>query len=86
MIKTEPLNKILGGLILIFMLFCTKLGAGDLMVSWNPNQEDDLAGYKVYYGTAPRDYPNVLNVGNVTEHIIKPKGIWFIYVWRPCLS
>jgi len=28
--------------------------ACDLAISWNPNTEPDLAGYKIYYGTSPR--------------------------------
>lgn len=41
---------------------------GSLTVLWNPNSESDLAGYKVYYGTAPRDYGTVVDVGNVTSY------------------
>lgn len=33
---------------------------------WTPNGESDLAGYKVYYGTAPRTYSAVVDAGNVT--------------------
>lgn len=29
---------------------------GDLRVSWNPNAEDDLAGYRVYIGNTTRAY------------------------------
>ena len=30
----------------------------------------DLAGYKIYYGTSPRTYTMVINVGNVTTYEI----------------
>lgn len=32
-------------------------------ISWSPNSESDLAGYKVYYGTASGSYSKVVNTG-----------------------
>ncbi len=37
-----------------------------LRVTWEANAEPDVAGYKVYYGTSPHEYLQVLDVGNVT--------------------
>ncbi|HNU73548.1 MAG TPA: fibronectin type III domain-containing protein [Deltaproteobacteria bacterium] len=31
---------------------------GEISLEWNSNHEADLAGYKIYYGTAPRNYTN----------------------------
>jgi uncharacterized repeat protein (TIGR02543 family) len=36
-------------------------------VAWDANTEPDIAGYKVYYGTASRNYSNVIDVGKVTS-------------------
>lgn len=40
--------------------------AGTATVSWNPNTESDLAGYKVYYGTASSTYAQVEDVDLTT--------------------
>jgi hypothetical protein len=57
-----------------FWLFCpmllslvVPLFAGALVVSWNPNTEPDLAGYRVHYGTQPGTYTKTKDVGNVTS-------------------
>jgi putative component of membrane protein insertase Oxa1/YidC/SpoIIIJ protein YidD len=55
------------------------LANGTAILSWNPNTEEDLAGYKIYYGTAPRTadcppdggYSSVLDVHNVTSYTIE---------------
>lgn len=51
--------------------------AGTANLSWNPNNESDLAGYKIYYGTTSRTgscptggYPNVINTGNVNSYTV----------------
>lgn len=51
--------------------------AGTASLSWNPSTESDLAGYKIYYGTAKRTadcpiggYPNVIDAGKATTYTI----------------
>lgn len=39
-------------------------------VTWHPNSELDLAGYKIYYGTEPGVYHNNIDVGNRTQYEI----------------
>jgi hypothetical protein len=42
--------------------------AGSATLNWQPNEESDLAGYRVYYGTVSRIYGPALNVSTVTDH------------------
>ncbi len=40
--------------------------AGSVSLSWDANSENDLSGYRVYYGTqSNRNYSDVVDVGNV---------------------
>lgn len=44
--------------------------AADAILSWSPNTESDLAGYRVHYGTAPRAYTTTIDVGRVTSYTV----------------
>jgi hypothetical protein len=58
-------------LTIILMLFCTTVYSAQATLSWNPNSESDLAGYKVYYGNSSRSYSFNVNVGNQISYIVK---------------
>ena len=66
-------------IILFSLLEFNNVLAGSATLSWDPNTEPDLAGYKIYYGTSPRTgtdpkicglcgYSNRVDVGNVTTY------------------
>lgn len=62
-------NKIIG--ILAALLLVSVLAqAAQVQLTWNANTETDLAGYKVYVGTAAGTYGAPVDVGNVTAHTL----------------
>ena len=44
----------------------TAATAGSVSLTWDPNPEADLAGYKVYVGTASGSYSQTVDVGQLT--------------------
>ena len=50
--------------------------SGSVQITWQSNQESDIAGYKVYYGNfTGYSFSNVVNVGNVTNTILSGASI-----------
>jgi type IV pilus assembly protein PilY1 len=55
----------------IFVFIFSKSSiAAQLKLSWNPNIESDLAGYKIYYGTQSKTYLKSIDVGNITNYVL----------------
>lgn len=70
-------------LLLAFMILpFLGLQAAVVDVSWNANTEADLAGYKLYYGTASGVYGLPVDVGKVTSYsvTVNPKVTTTYYV------
>lgn len=42
-----------------------------ITVQWDPNDEPDLAGYRVYYGETSGSYTEMIDVGNTTSCTIE---------------
>ncbi|MEW6681369.1 MAG: fibronectin type III domain-containing protein [Nitrospirota bacterium] len=60
---------------MILTLFCGGAAwAADAILSWSPNLESDLAGYRVHYGTASRSYTTVIDVGLATTYTVTGLG------------
>lgn len=67
---TQSLLKRTAGILLLVMgawvLAAQPAWAGSVTLSWDAVTDSDLAGYRLYYGTSPGNYPNNTDVGNVT--------------------
>lgn len=51
-------------------LFGLTLHAAQVQLAWDPNPELNIAGYRLYRGTAPGIYDASLDVGNVTNAVV----------------
>ncbi len=62
--------------------FAAPAFANSVTLSWDANTEADLAGYKVYYGTASRTYGAPITIGKVTTHTLSglPSGMVYFAV------
>ncbi len=67
---------------LLFILLPVAASAQAVSLAWDPNTETDLAGYKVYYGTASHSYTTVIDVHNVTTYSVTGlgAGTWYFAV------
>lgn len=54
----------------ILFVSTTNVFSAQVTLSWNPNSEDDLAGYKTYYGNSSGNYDSIIDVGNRTSYTI----------------
>lgn len=63
----SPLRRLPLIMALLLLLTGSLSLAGTISIAWDPVSDADLAGYKVYYGTAPGSYDQVEDVGNVTS-------------------
>src|SRR5438093_1047847 len=44
--------------------------AGSIPLKWDPVVAPNIAGYRIYYGTAPGSYSRSINVGNTTSGVL----------------
>ena len=45
--------------------------SSQVTLSWDPNTEENLAGYKIYYGNSSGHYGSNVDAGNRTSYTIK---------------
>jgi len=67
----------------IFILVYNLAYSFQLKLEWSPNDEPDLAGYKIYYGTESRNYTFDADVGDyesVTISDLEPAKKYYFAV------
>jgi hypothetical protein len=52
-----------------------------VLLTWDPNPETDIGGYKIYWGTNSRTYTTVTNVGKTTNAITAGYTRGVRYYW-----
>jgi len=57
------------GIVFSMIIVIAALGA-EATVSWSANTENDLSGYRIYYGTSSGIYDNVVDVSNNISHTV----------------
>ena len=62
-----------------FTVSSTTVHAAQVTLAWDRNAEPNVEGYKVYYGTASRDYDWFIDVGDVTSITITDLTDGFTY-------
>ncbi len=55
---------------LLLLVCVAKASAADVVLAWDPNSEPDLAGYKIYYGSASGTYSTVVPIGTQTTYTV----------------
>jgi hypothetical protein len=71
-----PRSKTLRGLLLalplaaVFFISALPASAGSMPLEWNAVADPDVAGYKVFYGTASGSYGAPIDAGNVTTYTL----------------
>ncbi|MBI3804680.1 MAG: hypothetical protein HY282_13060 [Nitrospirae bacterium] len=72
-------GTIIGVVLIILFGWNSLANAGNALLSWDPNKEASLAGYKVYYGTAVGSYGAPVDVGNQTSYTVTGLGTQTYY-------
>jgi phosphodiesterase/alkaline phosphatase D-like protein len=66
-------------LVISFLGYGAAALAGDAILTWNPNTEPDLTGYKIYFGTAAGIYGTPFVLGNQTTYTVTGLGYGTYY-------
>jgi len=67
--KSRPFtNKLIAAL--LWLACAAPALAADVTLAWDANTESNLAGYKVYYGTASRVYGTPITIGTQTTYTV----------------
>ena len=63
--RYHPVKNLILFLIITLLLIPQMVCAASITLAWDANKENDLLGYKIYYGTSSGNYDSSTFVGNV---------------------
>jgi len=55
---------------LVLIVLPVAAHGAEVTLAWDANTENDIKGYKIYYGTASRNYSGSIKVGDITQTTI----------------
>jgi len=68
-VKRACLNfSIVIPVMLMVFLIAPVVHSAQVTLAWDYNQENDIAGYRLYYGYSSGNYSQVIDVGRVNQH------------------
>lgn len=64
----SPKKAVLGTVVALILsaVYATSAQSASVTLAWNANSEPNIAGYRLYYGTASHTYTQQIDVGNST--------------------
>jgi hypothetical protein len=68
--KVRDLPRVTAALSFVWAVALHPSAAGTIGLAWDPVSDPDLAGYRVYYGAAPGNYTQQIDLGAVTGHTL----------------
>ena len=66
-------------LILLLFIHISIVHSAQVTLAWDPNTEQNLAGYKIYYGTSSSNYTMGVDAGNNTTYTLSGLGNGITY-------
>ena len=66
-------------LILLLFIHISIVHSAQVTLAWNPNTEQDLAGYKIYYGTSSNNYTMGVDAGKNVTYTLSGLGNGITY-------
>ena len=78
----QKLSTMIFGLTLLLMSVANVSFAKNVTLTWDANQEADVAGYNVYYGTSPGVYVLFKNISLISVSINLNKAKLMIKIYN----